>query len=247
MSFADVLLRVVPTASDEVDRLAVAVDLAQRLHARLDGIFVNERGASKADWARNLFERAIARSPLETSWRVVDGPSASALLFHARRSDLTVLPAGTSVPGAPSRAPELIALESGRPALILPPPSASMSIGHRVLVGWNETRESCRAIHDAMPILMNADKVFVLTVMADDDLEPLADRRLAEHLLQHGVSAELERRHGDAAEEIAAEARRLDVDLVVVGLHGSAEARPALGEVSRRFLRTMSVPVFCSH
>jgi hypothetical protein len=72
MPFADVLLRVVPAAVDELERLTVAVELTQRLHGRLDGVFVTDRGENKAGWAQALFERAVSRSSLETTWRVVE-------------------------------------------------------------------------------------------------------------------------------------------------------------------------------
>jgi nucleotide-binding universal stress UspA family protein len=246
MSFADILLRVVPTEDDELDRLALAVDLTQRLHARLDGLYVAGEGDNDANWARTLFERAVSKTSLETTWRVVDGASNAALLFQARRADLTILPRGAASRADERYAPATVALECGRPVLMLPQAANAMSIGHTVLVGWNESRESARALHDAMPILVNADRVVVATV-ADDELEPLADRRLVEHLRQHGVAVEVRRRHGDAADEIAAEARELGADMVVIGLHREGDPGSALGEVSQRFMRTATLPVFCSH
>jgi nucleotide-binding universal stress UspA family protein len=248
MSFADILLCIVPTAEAELERLALAVELSQTLQARLDGVFISKGDGSKADWAQKLFERAVGRSSLETTWRVVDGHSAAGLLFQARRSDLTVLPGFATDRTGQGAMTKQLALESGRPILILPTPAAPTSIGRVVLVAWNDTRESARAIHDAMPILVNADRVRVLTVLTDGGLEPLADRRLVEHLRQHGVAAELGRRHGDVAEEIAAEARELEADLIVMGLYGQTDGSSAsLGDVSQRFVRTASTPVFFSH
>jgi nucleotide-binding universal stress UspA family protein len=131
--------------------------------------------------------------------------------------------------------------------LILPS-AATSSIGHTILIGWNDTRESARSIHDAMPLLLISDRVVVITVLSGDELEPLADRRFAEHLRQHGVSVELRRRQGDPAEEIAAEARELEADLLVIGLRGERQGtKVVLGDVSRRFVRTVSLPVFCSN
>lgn len=246
MSFADILLRVAPSADQELERLSVAVDLAQRLHAKLDGVFVAGSDGKESNWARTLFERAVSATSLETTWRVVDGHSTAGLLFQARRSDLAILP--PAVPGDEWRAPELIGRESGRPVLVLPQPRQPMSIGHKILVGWNDTREAIRAIHDAMPILVNADSVCVLTVVAGDDLEPMGDRRLADHLRQHGVPVELARRRGDAAEEIAAAAREMKADLLLIGLTpGDQEPARRLGDVTCRFIRTTSLPVFLSY
>ena len=245
MLCADVLLRVVPNSPTELERLAVA----RRLQSRLNGFYVAKGADNKADWARSLFERSVARSSLETSWRVVDGRSDAGLLFLARRSDLIILPSIGSDRARSVTAPDQIAMRSGRPVLILPHSDQPLSIGSTVVVGWNESRGAARALHAAMPILAAADKVLVLTVLAADEGEPIADARLLEHLRQHGVAAELVHRHGeDAAEVIACEIRRTDADMLVIGLH---EEHPPidlrLGDVSHRFVHTGSLPVFCSH
>jgi nucleotide-binding universal stress UspA family protein len=246
MSFADILMPVAPTAEDELVRLAVAVDLAQRLKARLNGVFVatNLTSRREASWARSLFDRAVSLTSLETTWRVIDGREMAPLLFQARRTDLVVMPPAEPVVGSDSQRPELIALQSGVPTLVLPHPKNEMSIGHKILVGWNETREATRAIHDALPILENADKVWVLSVTPDDGPEPLGERRLVDHLTLHGAPIELARRHGDPGEEIAASALDLDVDMLVLGLKRRGND---LGDVSSRFVRSMTFPILFSH
>jgi nucleotide-binding universal stress UspA family protein len=248
VTFADVLLRVVPNSPMELERLSVAVDLTRRLQGKLNGFFISKEDDSKSGWAQALFERSVARSPLETSWRVVDGHSDAGLLFLARRSDLVILPCCNSDQTRPSRGPEQVALRSGRPVLILPLSDPPISIGGTVVVGWTESPEAARAIHEAMPFLVAADRVLVLTVFGPDEGEPMADMRLLEHLRQHGVAAELVRRHGeDAAEEIASEVRRVDADMLVIGLHEEFDPiEPRLGDVSHRFVHTGSLAVFCS-
>jgi nucleotide-binding universal stress UspA family protein len=249
MTFADVMVRVIPSAPQELERLVVAVDLARRVGGRLNGVFVAHGDDDKADWAHSLFERAARRSSLETTWRVVPKRNDTGLLFLARRSDLAVLPSMGAVRASAGRSLSQTLLESGRPVLILPPPQTDMSIGNTVLVAWNGSRESARAIHDALPILVEAEKVLVLTVLQPDDPEPIPDAPLLEHLRQHGVAAELVRRHSEeAGDEIAAEARRVGADMIVIGLHRRASSSEIeLGDVSERFGRTGSMPIFCSH
>ena len=249
MTIADILLRVVPRARGELERLEVAVDLARRVQGKLNGVFLAPEDDGDAEWARTLFERAVIRSPLETSWRVVEGRVGAGLLYMARRSDLVILPCAGAAHDGRGREPDQLALQAGRPLLILPPSTAGVPVGHTVVVGWNESREAARAIHDAMPILAVAERVLVLTVRKRGEAEPIADIPLRQHLRQHGVVAEFEHRSGeDPAEEIAAAARRIDADMVVVGLSergGGADAD--LGDVGKRFLHTGSIAVFCSH
>jgi len=250
--FCDILLCVLPTIPDELDRLSVAVDLARRLNSRLNGVFVSRPGGPEIDWAQVLFERAVAKSSLETTWRVVDGSANEALLNLMRRSDLTILPCAGTVRGAsahPAFLPEQLTFLSGRPALILPGRESHTAIGTRVLVGWNNTRESTRAMHDSIPILAVAEKVHLLTVVPDRKFEPVADLLLLRHLRQHGVDANLERCYNvNAAERLATELHRTDSDLLVIGLHRKAgREQPNLGDVSRRFVGTGSLSVFCAY
>ncbi len=252
MSLSDILLRVMPAEPDELDRLSVAADLARRLNARLNGVFLAGPGKCEADWAQVLFGRAVAKTSLETTWRVIDGTSSEGFQYLARRSDLTILPGAGAVRGSSANRaylPEQLAFQAGGPVLILPTEPTPTAIGNAVLVGWNDTRESARAIHDCMPILMIAERVYVLSVIADRKLEPASDIVLLQHLRQHGVAVELERRYGDdAAGELASESRRTDSDIIVIGLHQKIERQQwVVGDVTRRFVRTGSFPVFCSH
>jgi nucleotide-binding universal stress UspA family protein len=247
VTFADILLRVVPTAEGELERLGVAVDLARRLEGKLNGVFLaRDDDDDDAEWARTLFERAVVRSPLETSWRVVAGRADARLLYMARRSDLIMLPSAAAVPDG-GRSPDYVALQAGRPLLILP--TTEFSVGNTVVVGWNETREAARAIHDALPILAAAERVLVVTVQSPGQANLIADVALRQHLRQHGVVAEFEHRSSeDPAEELAAATRGIDGDMVVIGLRERVDgARGELGDVSQRFVHKGSLPVFCSH
>ena len=54
------------------------------------------------------------------------------------------------------------------------------------MVAWKNSRESTRAVHDAMPFLTNADNVTIATVNPPKDVDvPCAE--LAEHLAQSSI------------------------------------------------------------
>jgi hypothetical protein len=60
--------------------------------------------------------------------------------------------------------PERVALESGRPVLVVPYAGRYSEIGRNVVIAWKAGRESARAVFEALPILQTADKVHILEV-----------------------------------------------------------------------------------
>ncbi len=66
------------------------------------------------------------------------------------------------------------------------------TVGRRVLVAWNRSRESARALNDALPILKGASQVTVLSVnpRRGEDANELPGADIALHLARHGVKAE---------------------------------------------------------
>ena len=63
---------------------------------------------------------------------------------------------------------ELIML-TGRPVLLVPTAATTLKLGH-VLVGWKDTRETRRAVSDALPLLKLAARVSVIEIAAQEDL-----------------------------------------------------------------------------
>src|SRR5690606_18870663 len=53
---------------------------------------------------------------------------------------------------------------SGRPVLVVPYAGRFESVGSKVLIGWNASREAARAVNDALPMLGRAASVTVLTI-----------------------------------------------------------------------------------
>lgn len=202
-------------------RLAVAVDLAQRHGALLVGasvqepfdfpaffdgamptndLFASYEAAAKADQAtaKAAFDKAVKGTHLSTEWRSVQGYTDGELAVQARYADLVVV--GQTNPDelslAPVDLPEAVALATGRPALVIPHIGAPASLGKTVMLCWNASRESARAASDALPLLRAADKVIVLVVdprsSADGHgAEPGAD--VAGWLARHGVKVTVQR------------------------------------------------------
>lgn len=202
-------------------RLAVAVDLAERngahlvgVHARppfqapvffeggmpMDTLFASYEAGAKADEAsaRAAFEKTLKGRHLSHEWRVTEGFIDSELVIQARYADLLVL--GQTDPDAqtptPSDLPEAVVLATGRPCLVVPHIGVSRAPGSNVLLCWNATRESARAAADALPFLRKAARVTVLVIDPRTSpnghgAEPGADA--AQWLARHGVKVTVQR------------------------------------------------------
>ncbi len=121
-------------------------------------------------------------------WRQ-DVPTGDAFLGqYARLFSATVV----GRPGAGDNAPrmttfETALFESGRP-ILLAPPTAPTSLGEAVLIAWNGSTETARAVAFATPFLRSAKKVMVLSVEGGMVPGPTA-QDLAQALACEGVDA----------------------------------------------------------
>jgi nucleotide-binding universal stress UspA family protein len=142
-------------------------------------------------------------------------------------------------------------MQAGRPCLIIPAETETLSLDH-VVVGWKDTRETRRAIRDALPLLKAADQVTVVEIAAKDDLDA-ANARLADvasWLKQHGIDAApvTAASLGDDATQLDAIAREQGADLLVAGAYGHSRVREwALGGVTRDLLLRAGRCALVSH
>lgn len=214
-----------------------------------------ERGRAAAA----VFDKALTAAGQEGESRVVSGldiDSARVITLHARHADLVVL--GQEEPEAPTGVPrhrvEDVILAAGRPALVIPYIGAGKALGQRVMVAWDASRESARAVNDAMPLLEQAKTVTVLSVNPRPGVdrhgeEPGAD--IALHLARHGVKVDVQRTQVDEidiGDTVLSRLADLSIDLLVMGAYGHSRLREVvLGGVTRTLLESMTVPVLMSH
>lgn len=203
---------------------------------------------------RALFENIVRRRGVQSGseWRSLSR-WGSEVAVQAYYADLVVIarpePAGQSP--APSGLAESLVLSSGRP-IILFPPNQTASRVRRSLVAWNATRESIRAVADALPLLARAT-VEVLIVdherqRARHGQEPGAD--IARHLARHGAQVEVQRRSSggkDVGQLLLSQAAAFRADLLVMGAYGHSTLREWMfGGVTRTVLYEAGLPVLMS-
>ena len=278
MSYRDILVQIDETAESKA-RAAVASALAVRSQAFLSGVFLksyflhnympgeavvflsptdieallqgHDAAVTKAaEAARATFEAAAGEAGVVSDWRVIGGDTDDALLACARRSDLTILPPAVDVSFGRHRITAGgLGLAAGGPVLVVPPDSAGAAIGKRVLIAWNGSRESGRALRDAWPLVRSAEQVHVLVVSPHGEGGP--DGQLQRHLEHHGCKAELIVDRSDdasAADILRRQVAALGADLVVMGLYGRSRLQElVLGGVSRDLMRDPPAALFLSH
>lgn len=264
------------------ERTAVALRLAGALDAHLAGVaptglvelpIAPESAASLAslaslawdtlrDHAQQAAERFRERcraAGLRSYEAVVDEDDAAAsLVMHAQCSDLAILgqpdPKARGHREAQERL-EQVVLHSARPTLVLPYVGGSGRLpGRRVLAAWDGSRESVRALTDALPLLRRADTVQLVSWRELPAAEsPDLPRRLAalqQWLLWQGVGAEGTAETTDIpiADAMLSRAADMDADLIVMGAYGHARwAERWMGGATRGLLAEMTVPVLMSH
>ncbi|MBI3445743.1 MAG: universal stress protein [Magnetospirillum sp.] len=274
MTFKDILVHV-----DDHPRAPVRLDLAGRIAARFqahlialnvrdhaqlpshvtaqfggDMNLIRARGdAEAAGRVKSMVDAFDAGPGTTKEWRDVSGVLADTVALHARYADLVVIGQAEAEDESPRLADELV-MAVGRPVLVVPYAGRFPTLGQRVLVAWNASREATRAIHDALPLLREAQQVRVIAInpghgMAGHGDIPGADICL--HLSRHGVNAICEHVKTDdldVGEMLQSRAADEDADLVVMGAYGRSRLREmVLGGATRRMLESMTVPVLFSH
>jgi nucleotide-binding universal stress UspA family protein len=201
------------------------------------------------------FRDCLRRNGIEGEWRMVEGSPPATVALHARYTDLSLV-------GQPNRdEPQdsdavtvTTVMTSGRPVLAIPFAGEFPTIGERVLVAWNASREAARAVNDALPLLIGAKQVTVLAINPQRGVGghgdvPAAD--IALHLARHGLKAEAAHtvaRDIADGEALLSYAADIGADLIVAGAYGHSRARELVfGGVTRTLIAEMTAPVLLSH
>jgi nucleotide-binding universal stress UspA family protein len=247
--------------------IGVALGLAAARGARLTGLFVVqpppgrdnlEEGvatwcAQAAAGAERTFRRLTDGAGVAAQWASVWGRPLEAVARTARSSDLVVLGQGAEADATEaSRMAVGVALAAGRPVLMVPRSGDFPVIGHHVLVAWSDSRESTRALHDALPILAAAERTVLLLVNPSDGEEPALGRPgVGDQLSAHGVRATVLRSFAnriDIGKAILTRAHDAHADLVVMGVRGNvAQGRLVLGRTTGHVLSNATLPVLMSN
>ncbi len=220
--------------------------------------------------ARDRVHRASQAAGRAVVLEVPGGDPLQALMARTCTSDLAIVisPGARDDDGlTPGFASQLV-VGAGCATLFVPQAALEAVCGTRILVAWSGTRESARALRDALPLLRRAEAVEVLRFGPQraeriDGAEPLD--AVAGYLAAHGVQAQCAARtqrdvafaermlvpnavDASIAELLLSHAADTNADLIVMGGYGHPRAYElVLGGVTRTMLASMTVPVLMSH
>jgi nucleotide-binding universal stress UspA family protein len=204
------------------------------------------------------FQAAVEGCTFTSEWREEDAGTSSiaeVVIKYARAADLIVAAQRDwqwSV-SAQLDVGDRLAIEAGRPVLLVPNEGVHKGIGTRVVVAWNGRREATRAAFDALPLLRQAKDVTVLRVDPRSEGEPdrnFAATDLCTALARHGVTSEAVEVPGGGNVGRALLNRAIEhrADLLVMGAYGHSRMRELVfGGATRHILRHMTIPVLMSH
>jgi len=202
------------------------------------------------------FEAASKRSSLSSEHRALEaslGGSGDLFGSLARRFDLSVVGQAEPKHGpAQEFVIEGALFGSGRPVVVVPYIHKSALKLDRVLICWDGSRPSTRAIADAMPFLQRSQALDVVIVASGrEKTDEIPGVDIGEHLARHGLKVEVKRIVAtdiDVPNTILSHAADSGADFIVMGGFGHSRLREfVLGGATRGILAAMTVPTLMSH
>ena len=196
----------------------------------------------------SMAKRGDFAGKVTADWLVATGSQTELVAQFGRLADLIIVARPERV-SPPPRTIEAALRETGRPVLMLPPGPFD-SIGDRIVIGWNGSKEAAQAVAAARPVLREAGAVTVLTTEKRQKRRPNGDDLLS-YLYCHGIAATIrimDTRSRSVPEALLTNARELDADLLVMGGYSRHRLREVImGGVTRHLLAQSDIPVMMVH
>ncbi|WP_136443856.1 universal stress protein [Pacificoceanicola onchidii] len=143
--------------------------------------------------------------------------------------------------------PDLVALHSGRPVLVVPDSGSHESLADHTLVAWDGGRSAARALGDALAIQETHSKVTVLYVGSE---APKGTEQLLNNLRRHGVAAELlvKPKKTTVSDTIVKTAEEIGANFIVMGAYERSKfSHDMFGGPTTDVMRHSKVAVLLSH
>lgn len=147
---------------------------------------------------------------------------------------------------------EHLLFAGGRPVMVVPSQQVAPCPPRKIAVAWDNSRQSARALGDAMPFLAAAEEAFLLTISEEKKItSSIPMDEIIAILARKGVQIRHENRPlndkpiGRALQDGA---RSLGADMLVMGGFASSRMRQfLLGGATRDVLQNADMPILIAH
>ena len=188
---------------------------------------------------------------IQTSIEGIEWDTAGAMSLAGRFFDLIVV--GKTEPYSEDSEQDISGeclRGSGRPVIIVPKQGSFPTIGKRILIAWNGSREAAHALQAADPFLQNAEKIILAISKMPTKFEKVKSLQcldieglLRDHYTHFDVAP---KRIPDAtaAQDIIDLAKENDCDLIVMGSFGRSWLRDwVLGSTTSATQNSSHIPI----
>ena len=214
-----------------------------------------ERALERAETALRIFEVEARTARVSFGGRAMSGTFAEVMArvgAAARLHDLTVVSQAEADRRIfDNQLPQELLLQSGGPLLFFPSSFRGPLKAARIGICWDGSRLAARALHDAMPLLAQANVLTAITLNEQEVPAEASPVRFAKYMARIGLpvmSICLEAEHDKFAATILSLAADEHLDLLVMGGYGHSRLQETVfGGVTREMFRSMTVPVLMSH
>ncbi|MCG9917072.1 MAG: universal stress protein [Phenylobacterium sp.] len=271
-SLGGILVHVEPGEASRA-RVEVAAALAKAMGTRLIGLGAEMAqplvaspygGVNSAQWVVAMNQQieedlASARAAflrdaegVDSEWRAMREMPARALAELSRTSDVVVVSAHPNTNYYRAVDPAEVVMHSGRPVLVVPDKASPLK-GRAIVVAWKDTRESRRALQDALPFLHRAEQVLVMAICGQDEAGAVQRQvdDVTAYLTRRGVKATGKvsvAPDSGVVGELNNAADAIGADLIVAGAYGQSRLREwVFGGVTRTLMDQPTRHLLLSH
>lgn len=214
--------------------------------------FFKEREEELKSRAKKLLENfnsVMAKTQIQFDEHTIKGDKLKIMNAFSRCSDLTIISQGSSETADVLSTNTAFMLESGAPILAVPETVSHSKLGDNILIAWNGSAQSGRAVHFSLPFLKKAQNVVILSV-GDHEGRLAKPEDLGRYLSLHGVHVIIDKKDDfDTPEKTILDvAEKNTSDLIIAGAWGHSRITELImGGTTKNLFLNQKYPVFFAH
>jgi nucleotide-binding universal stress UspA family protein len=218
--------------------------------------FQMDKANERANELEKTFIKSARKLNIPYEWKTIEGLDLDFVIENARYTDMVVAPAKYSHYGDETshHLCDYFSTNLGRPLLIIPDLKKVFDVPKRVIIGWNESHEAARAVHDALPILTRAEYIQIISIDKGNKNEKenmLRCEQLQRHLSHHGIHVEVfapEKSPKGTGYTLYESALEANAELIVMGAYGHSRFKQIiLGGATKFLIENSTLPLFVSN